>query len=102
MTGQRDRVTLRRAFLAGGIVWAAVGLPLLLAVAVGGGSGNAGLAAVLLGLSLGGIVTAGWLLLAVFLDLLAGDPPSGARLLWTVAALVGAALCPVLLLAAGG
>lgn len=98
----RDRTTLRRAALAGALVAAAVGLPLFVAVAVAGGSGRAGLAAVLLGLSVGGIVSAGWLLLAFLLDLLAGDPPSGARLALTLAAVLGAACLPVLLLAAGG
>jgi hypothetical protein len=98
----RDRTTLRRALAAGGIACAAVGLPFLLGVALGGGSGRAGVAAVLLGLTVGCIVGAGWLLLAVLLDLMAGEPPSGARLAWTLAAVLAAASCPALLLAAGG
>lgn len=98
----RDRTTLRRAFVAAAISAAAVALPVLLAVALGGGSGRAGVAAVLLGLTVGGLVASGWLLLAVLLDLLAGDPPGTARLLLTLGVLLASAFAPVLLLAAGG
>ena len=98
----RDRTTLRRALVAGAVCAAAVGLPLLVAVVIGDGSGRAGLVAVLLGLTIGGLVASGWLLLAVLLDLLAGEPPSGTRLLLTLLVLLASAFAPLLLLAAGG
>jgi Na+/melibiose symporter-like transporter len=97
----RDRTTLRRALAAGAIACVVVGLPLF-AAAVPRGGGRAGLVALLLGLTVGGIVASLWLLLAALLDLLAGHTPSDARLLWTLGVVLAAAASPVLLLAAGG
>lgn len=98
----RDRTTVRRALLAGTVAWGVVSLPLLVAVAVRGGSGQVGLAVVLLGLTVAGLVASAWLLLAVLLDLLAGEPPSAARLLITAGVVLLTGVAPVLFLAAGG
>lgn len=100
--GARDRTTVRRALAAGGVVWALVAVPLVVSVVVGGGDGDAALPVVLLGLSCGGIVASGWLLLALGLDVAAGDPPGTARLLWTAAVVVLTGLSPLLFLASGG
>ncbi len=98
----RDRTTLRRGLLAGGIAWAGVAVPRVVAAALGGAGGRTGLAAVLLGLCCGGLVASGWLLLAVLLDTLAGEPPGARRLRWTAAVVALTACSPVLFLAAGG
>jgi hypothetical protein len=100
--GGRDRTTLRRALLAGAVAWAAVALPLLAAVLLGGGSAQMALTGVLLGFVIGACVAAGWLLFAAVLDLWVGEPPGRRRLVWTAAMTGVALLSPLLLLAAGG
>jgi len=100
--GARDRTTLRRALATGGVVWTLVALPLVVSVVVGGGNGAAALSVVLLGLSCGGIVASGWLLLALGLDLAAGDAPGARRLFWTAAVVVLTGFSPLLFLASGG
>lgn len=92
---------MRRALIAGAVAGAVVGLPLF-AASVPRGGGRAGLVALLMGVTVGGIVASLWLLLAALLDLAAGQAPSGRRLAWTAAVVLAAAACPVLLLAAGG
>lgn len=99
---RRDRTTVRRALLAGAVTWAVVGLPLLLAVVVGGGQGRAGVVVVLLGLTLGGVVATGWMLLATLLDLVAGARPGGYRAVWLGATFLVTALLPVLVAGVGG
>ncbi len=99
---RRDRTTVRRALCAGAVTWAAIGVPLLVAVVFGGGDGRAGLVVVLLGLTLGGVVATGWMLLATLLDLLAGGRPGGYRARWLLGTFLVTALLPVLLAGVGG
>jgi hypothetical protein len=91
----RNRTTVRRAVRAG-LVVGAVAAALMLVLAVQSKvSGGAVLAAAITGW---GVATAGWLLLAALLDVLAGEPPNLRRVLWTAAATLVAMLGPFLLL----
>lgn len=99
---RRDRTTVRRALAAGAVMWALVGLPLLVAVVAGGGEGRAGVAVVLLGLTLGGAVATAWMLAATLLDLLAGGRPGVHRALWLIGTFLVTALLPVLVAGVGG
>jgi len=84
------------------LTWAVTGVPLLVAAVAGGGGGTVGLAAVLLTLTLGGLVASGWLLLAGILDVTAGERPGRRRLVWTAAVVMATLLSPLLLVAARG
>lgn len=99
---RRDRTTVRRALAAGALVWVVVGGPLLLAGLLGSDADRAALVAVLIGFVVGAFAAALWLLVAMLLDLWAGEPPGLRRALWTGATLAVALLSPFLLLAAGG
>ncbi len=95
MSRQRDRTTVRRALRAGAVAGGGVG-GLLLVVAVASRAGIETVTAVMSGVAVGALVTAGWLLLAALLDVLAGDYPGRRRLLWTLGATVLALLGPFL------
>ncbi len=98
----RDGTTLRRALAAGVLVAVLVGGPLLLAGLVGPDPDRAAVVAAVVGFVAGTFAAALWLLVAVALDLLAGEPPGARRALWTGAAVLVAVTSPFLLLAAGG
>jgi hypothetical protein len=95
----RDRRIVRRGLLAGGAV--GVGLAALLGIGLAGAGAAAIASGLWLGLAVGGFVAAGWLLLALGLDLMAGDRPSGRRLAWTAGVSLVALILPFLALAAG-
>lgn len=96
----RDRRSVRRALLAGGVVWAALGGTLVVVGLLAGADGAAGFAAVMAGLVAGALVASAWLLLAVFLDLLAGAPVGRRRVAWTAGLVLLAFVSPFLLLGA--
>jgi hypothetical protein len=98
----RDRRVVRRGLLAGGVVWAVLGVALAVSQTAAGGGGRGVLAGILLGLVLGLIVASGWLLLALLVDIIAGQVPTRRRVATSVAVLGAAMLSPLLLLAAGG
>lgn len=97
---ERDRVTVRRALIAGGVVWALVGGPLVVGLAPAGGQASA--AGMLLGLVFAGVVASLWLLVAAGIDLWMGQPIGGRRVAWTAGVLVATMLSPLLVLGAGG
>lgn len=84
----RDRETVRRALRAGGAgaVVAALGLLLALPPAP----------AVVGAVTVGALVSSGWLLLAAALDVLAGQRPGTRRWAWTALAVGLALLGPLL------
>jgi hypothetical protein len=98
----RDALVVRRALRAGGLTWLVIGGLLLASVLNAGGGGQAGMAALLLGLVFAGVVTSAWLLLATVLDLLADDPPSRRRILFTAGVTLFTLLSPVLVAGARG
>jgi hypothetical protein len=95
----RDARIVRRALIAGAIVGGLLAAALGLGLS-GGGTGAA-VAGVWSGLAVGGFAAAGWLLLALGLDVVAGVRPGRARLLWTAGLTLLALLLPLLALAAG-
>ena len=97
-----DRRVVRRALVAGGATWALLGGVLLTGVLLGRGSGRQGLVVVLLALTLGALVTAGWLLLSIILDLAAGAAPGRRRVAWAAGAFAFAFVAPMLVLGAAG
>lgn len=97
---ERDRVTVRRALIAGGVVWVLVGGPLIVGFAPVGGQASA--AGMLLGLVFGGLVASLWLLLAAAIDMGTGQPIGRRRMVWTAGVLVATMLSPLLVLGAGG
>lgn len=97
---ERDRVTVRRALLAGGAAWALVGGPLIVGLAPAGGDASA--AGMLLGLVVGGIVASGWLLLAAAIDLRTDQPIGRRRVAWTVGVTALAVIAPVMVAGVGG
>lgn len=97
---ERDRVTVRRALIAGGVVWAIVGGPLVVGLAPAGGQASA--AGMLLGLVFAGLIASLWLLVAAGIDLWAGQAIGRRRVAWTAAVLVATLLSPLLVLGAGG
>jgi hypothetical protein len=98
----RDATTVRRALVAGAAVWGLVALGLLVAAVVQGGGGRAWLTGVMIGLVLGSAASAGWLLLAAALDVLAGERPGRRRLVWTFGLAAFTFLSPALVLGAQG
>lgn len=91
-----DRRTIRRALRAGVIVMVGTVLvTLVLNVAFGGDGVTAGIW-VTSSIVVGTLVTAGWLVLAMLLDLVAGEMPGRRRLIWTAGAFVVAFLSPIL------
>ena len=98
--GERDRVTVRRALIAGAVVWALATAVL----AVNGLAGGLTLSAVpyqvALAAPLGGIAASFWVWLANLLDVLAGERPSRRRWLWALGLTVGTAFVLPLVLAA--
>lgn len=96
----RDRATVRRALIAGGVVWALVGGPLVVGLAPAGGRASA--AGMLLGLVFAGMATSLWLLTAAAIDLWTGQPIDRRRLAWTAGVPVATMLSPLLVLGAGG
>lgn len=101
-TSDVDRRVVRRALLAGALVWTFVAGVLLAGVIGSGGPGRHGLVVVLLGLTLGTLVAAGWLLLSIILDLLAGTAPGRHRVRWAASLFAVAVVCPMLVLGAAG
>ena len=95
MTLDRDRTTVRRALRAGAVAGAIAGASALAAAIAGEVPGGFVIAAVL---AAGSLVAAVWLLLAGLLDVFAGEPPSGRRVLWMVGVVLLAMLGPFLLL----
>lgn len=96
----RGRATLRRGALAGALVGGLVGLAGLVAVTATGAGGRDGAVVVLFGLVAGLLVAAGWLLVAVLVDLLAGRRPVRRVLVATAVAVAAAFVSPVLALGA--
>lgn len=94
----RNRTTVRRALRAG----AALSLITLVLLSPTAFADNSpGIAVILFAaLTAGGFATAGWLLLAALLDILAGEPLDRRRGAWTAAAVGWALLAPFLLLGA--
>jgi len=84
------------------LVAVVVGGPLLLAGLLGPDPDRAAVVAAVVGFVAGTFAAALWLLVAVALDLVAGEPPGARRALWTGAAVLVAVTSPFLLLAAGG
>lgn len=97
---ERDRVTVRRALIAGGVVWGLVGGPLVVGLAPAGGQASA--AGMLLGLVFAGLIASLWLLAAAGIDLWTGQPIGRRRVAWTAGVLVATMLSPLLVLGAGG
>ena len=95
MTADRNRTTVRRALIAGGVVGLAAGLSALAGVVSGNVPGAVVISAVLAASS---FVASTWLLFSAVLDVIAGDPPDGRRTAWTVATTLLAMLGPFLLL----
>ena len=95
-----DRRVVRRALAAGGSVAAVVAAAMVAGVLAVGGSGALGLAAVVGAITVGSLVTAAWLLVSVFFDLLANQRPGRHRVLWTIGMVLFAFIAPVLLLGA--
>lgn len=102
MSADRDAEVVRRARRAGLATWAGAGGGLAVWSALAGGGGRTGLVAVTVGLLLGAVVCAGWLLLAGILDLLADQRPGRRRLLWTAGAVLLVLVSPMLVLGAAG
>lgn len=98
--GPRDRTTIRRALIAGAVVWALVGGGLAALALADGLGARAAVANVVLGLPFGGVLATFWLWLANLLDVVAGEPPSRRRWLWALASTLGLAFVVPLLLAA--
>lgn len=92
---------LRRALLAGMVIAAVVGAPLLAAVVLGGGTGAQGLAVMILAVALGGLVATVWLLVGTLLDVLAGEAPGRYRAV-SLAVVGGTSLLTFVLAAAAG
>lgn len=97
MTADR---TISRALRAGALTAAVLAVASTVAVLAGGGTGAGVAVFVMMALVLGILVCAGWLVLSVILDLLAGHMPDRRRLLWTAVAFVIAFVSPVLVLGA--
>jgi hypothetical protein len=98
----RDRRVVKRALVAGGVVWAVLAGVLLTFVILGGGSGRAGATVVLLALCFGSATASVWLLLALATDALAGERVGPGRLAWTVATVLFTFVSPMLVLGAQG
>lgn len=91
-----DARTVRRAVRAGLralVVVAALGVG---GTALTGGTGAAALIWATSAVVVGALVTAGWLVLAMGLDLIAGVIPGRRRVLWTLGAFALAFVSPVL------
>jgi hypothetical protein len=97
---ERDRLTVRRALIAGAVAWALVGGPLVVGLAPAGGQASA--VGMLLGFVIGGIVASGWLLVAAAIDLRTDQPIGRRRVAWTVGVTAVAALSPVMVAGVGG
>lgn len=91
-----DRRILRRAVRAGGVIAAALALVGVTAnIAFGGDGLSAGIwvgSAVVVGL----LVASGWMILALLLDLIAGEVPGHRRVIWTAVLFALAFVSPVL------
>lgn len=91
-----DARTVRRGLRAGLLVTAVVGTASLLGtIALGGDGVTAGIW-ITSAVVLGALVTSGWLVLALALDLIAGVVPGRWRVVWTAAAFAVAFLSPIL------
>ncbi len=97
---QRDRRIVRRAFVAGGVVWSVLTVGFVTLAALSGQGPRTWTALGLLALLLGVMSATAWLLLAAMLDLVAGMRPSRRRLTWTAAMLLATIAMPILVLAA--
>jgi hypothetical protein len=94
----RDRRIVRRALLAGAVATALTAAPLAAGLR---GRGPAAVAAALwIGLAVGGVTAAGWLLLALGLDVLGRVRPTRRRLVWTALVSGAALVLPLLALTA--
>jgi hypothetical protein len=98
----RDRRIVRRALVAGAATWAVLSVLLLAATLVAGLGGREGLTVVLLALCFGGAVASGWLILALFLDVLADQRATRRRLAWTAGVVLFTMASPMLVLGAQG
>lgn len=100
---QGERVTVRRALIAGGATWALLGGGLMVGMASAGTGGR--VAGMLLGLVCGGMVASAWLLIALCIDLWTRQPLGRRRVVWTVGVTLATMISPVLpvtALSAGG
>lgn len=88
-----DRRVLRRAVRAGAATFLILGVGLSLAF---GGGARAAVVWWCSAFVVGALVTAGWMLLVMGLDMLAGHVPSRRRAVWTALAFVVAFVSPVL------
>ena len=96
----RDAVVVRRAVRAGLVVWAASAL--ILGLVAGQAGGRAAALGVTLGFAAGAVVTAGWLLIAGVLDMLADQHLGRRRMLWTLGSLLVSLVAPILVVGAAG
>lgn len=103
---EKDRTVLRRALRAGTRTFAVVAGVTVVANLLFGGDGAAALVWVMASFTVGALVVAGWLVLALLLDMIAGHTPSRRRSIWTAVAFGVAFISPILpaaaLLAASG
>ncbi|MGH8910508.1 MAG: hypothetical protein ACRD0K_29450 [Egibacteraceae bacterium] len=96
----RDRRIVRRALLAGLLVWVALAALLVGATVRAGLGGRQGAMAAFLALCFGSATSSLWLLLALVLDAFASQPISRRRQLWTAATVLFTMISPVLVLGA--
>ena len=93
---ERDSRTVGRALRAG--AWTALVLSLITGVGnvAFGGDGYAAAVWITSSLVIGALVSAGWLVLAMILDLAAGAVPTRRRVVWTAAVFAASFIAPVL------
>jgi hypothetical protein len=102
MTRSRDRRVVRRALLAGGVVWVVLAAALIAMVVVSGAGGRAGATMMFLALCFGSATASVWMLVALALDAVAGERVGAGRLVWTAATVLFTLISPMLVLGAQG
>ncbi len=93
---EADRRTIRRALRAGVLTALALGLLTVVGSTLSGGDGRAAAVWVASAVVVGMLVSAGWLVLAMILDLSAGVVPTRRRIVWTVGVFALAFVAPIL------
>ncbi|CAN5401181.1 hypothetical protein BH23ACT9_BH23ACT9_13470 [soil metagenome] len=95
-TEDADRRIVRRAQRAGIAVFAVLSVLTVAANAAFGGDGTAAAVWVASCAVVGTLVSCGWLVLALLLDLFAGQMPGRRRIIWTAAMFAAAFVAPIL------